>query len=106
MRVIRGPCSMDITRKNDSSATKTHLTTANKQPVCDQTQQPGETLPTGVAGGAASNKTADTYTTATTEKKADLHIDKSNDQTTTTDYEDPIEIVYTWSTLKSWFNYS
>jgi len=75
---------MDITRKNDSSATKTHLTTANKQPVCDQTQQPGETLPTGVAGGAASNKTADTYTTATTEKMADLHIDKSNEQTTTT----------------------
>jgi len=37
-----------------------------------------------VAGGAASNKTADTYTTATTEKMADLHIDKSNEQTTTT----------------------
>ena len=73
---------MDITRKNDSSGTKTHPTTttsANKQPVCDQTQQPGETLPKAGAvggGGTASHKTADTCS-ATTEKMSDLRLEQS-----------------------------
>ena len=52
MRVIRGPCSMDNSRKNDSIATKTHpqKTAVNQQQtVYDQNQQPGEMLAGGMA---------------------------------------------------------